>query len=63
MQQKIDEGWVYGEVKNADEKTHPCIVPFDQLPIAQQKKDAIFRAIVKTLAYLADEPEETAEQQ
>jgi hypothetical protein len=49
MKQKINEGWVYGEVKDPEKKTHPCIVPFDQLPEVQQKKDALFRAIVHAL--------------
>jgi hypothetical protein len=49
MQDKINDGWVYGEVKDAEAKTHPCIVPFDQLPEFQQKKDAIFAAIVDAL--------------
>ena len=49
MKQKIKEGWVYGEVKDPEKKTHPCIVPFDQLPEVQQKKDALFRAIVHAL--------------
>ena len=42
MQEKVDAGWVYGEVKDAEAKTHPCIVPFEQLPEFQQKKDALF---------------------
>ena len=45
MKEKVDGGWVYGEVKDPDSKTHPCIVPFDQLPRHQQIKDALFRAI------------------
>lgn len=49
MADKIANGWVYGEVKDADKKTHPCIVPFDQLPEFQQKKDKLFRAIVNAL--------------
>lgn len=49
MKQKIDDGWVYGVVKDASIKTHPCIVPFDQLPVAQQAKDFIFRAVVHAL--------------
>lgn len=49
MQDKINDGWSYGEVKNAEEKTHPCIVPYDQLPVHQQKKDALFQAIVDAL--------------
>ena len=47
--QKIEEGWVYGPEKNPEAKTHPCIVPFDQLPREQQAKDFIFRAIVHAL--------------
>ena len=49
MQDKINDGWVYGEVKDAEKKTHPCIVPFDELPEFQQKKDALFCAIVNPL--------------
>lgn len=50
MAQKIADGWVYGEVKDPDAKTHPCLVPFDQLPEWQQKKDILFLAIVRALA-------------
>ena len=49
MKQKIEEGWVYGEVKDPEKKTHPCIMEFDKLPEVQQKKDALFRAIVHAL--------------
>lgn len=49
MKDKVDAGWVYGEVKDSDAKTHPCIVPFDQLPEFQQKKDKLFCAIVDAL--------------
>lgn len=49
MKEKTDQGWVYGEVKDAEAKTHPCIIPFDQLPEFQQKKDALFCAIVDAL--------------
>lgn len=49
MKDKIDAGWVYGEVKDAEAKTHPCIVPFNQLPIFQQQKDKLFCGIVEAL--------------
>lgn len=49
MKQKVNEGWVYGEVKDPEVKTHPCIVPFDQLHKEQQAKDFIFTQIVKSL--------------
>ncbi len=50
MAEKIADGWVYGEVKDPDKKTHPCIVPFGDLPVEQQSKDFIFRSIVHALS-------------
>ncbi len=49
MKQKLEDGWIYGENKDAEAKTHPCLVPFYQLPVAQQAKDYIFRAVVHSL--------------
>lgn len=48
MAQKLSDGWVYGAEKNPDATppTHPCIVPFEDLPKVQQVKDALFRSIV-----------------
>lgn len=48
---KVADGWVYGDVKNADAKTHPCLVPYEQLPEAQRRKDALFGGIVRALAF------------
>lgn len=49
MAQKDDEGWCYGPVKDPENKTHPCMVPFEELPEVQQRKDTLFRAIVHAL--------------
>lgn len=49
MEDKVKDGWVYGESKDATTKTHPCLVPFEQLPEFQQKKDKLFCAIVDAL--------------
>jgi len=49
MRDKLADGWVYGPVKDAQHKTHPCIVPYHQLPHFQQKKDALFAAIVNAI--------------
>lgn len=46
---KIAAGWTYGPVKDAEAKTHPCLVPFEKLELFQQKKDKLFRAIVNAL--------------
>lgn len=50
MADKIAAGWVHGEVKDAEAKTHPCIVPYDELPFDQRVKDHVFRAIVSALS-------------
>jgi len=49
MAQKLVEGWVYGPYKDPENKRHHCIVPFAELPAAQQAKDFIFRAVVHAL--------------
>jgi len=42
-------GWIFGPVKDAEAKTHPCMVPFTDLPAEQQAKDRLFIAVAKTL--------------
>ena len=39
MKKKESQGWVYGDVKDFDKKTHPDLVPFNELPIVEQLKD------------------------
>jgi hypothetical protein len=43
---KIEEGWTYGPEKNEALKTHPCLVPYRELPKEQRLKDSLFRAVV-----------------
>lgn len=50
LEQKRAEGWVYGPIKDADKKEHPCMRPFCELPVEQQAKDFIFRAVVRSLS-------------
>lgn len=55
MAQKIADGWVYGAYKDPENKRHHCIVPFDQLPVEQQAKDFIFRAVAHAAAALTND--------
>lgn len=47
LKQKVEEGWVYGPVKDPEAKTHPCMVRYEDLPAAQQTKDHLFITVVK----------------
>lgn len=55
LAQKVADGWVYGEVKDAEKKQHPCCVPYDELPPEQKAKDYLFRAVVHSLNALPDQ--------
>jgi len=46
MVHKLAEGWTYGEEKDAEKKTHPCIMPYEKLPVAQQAKDSLFHTVI-----------------
>ncbi len=49
LTRKQSEGWVYGATKDAEKKTHPCMVPYDELPASQRVKDDIFGAVVRAM--------------
>jgi hypothetical protein len=49
MKQKEADGWKYGPVKNPETKEHPCILPYDQLPVEQRSKDFLFKQIVHSV--------------
>lgn len=36
---RIKEGWVYGDVKDADKKTTPLIIPYSELPESEKEYD------------------------
>lgn len=52
MAEKLADGWVYGRVKDAALKTHPCMVPYKSLPLEQRTKDYLFKAVVETAKYM-----------
>lgn len=50
MDVKAADGWVYGEAKDPEAKTHPCMVPYAELPAEQQRKDHLYSAVVQAAA-------------
>jgi hypothetical protein len=49
MTMRLEAGWKLGPIKDIEKKIHPCLVPYDQLPEEQRRKDALFAAIVEAL--------------
>ena len=38
-QLRISEGWTYGEKRDSDKKTTPCLVPYEDLPENEKEYD------------------------
>ncbi len=38
-QGRIAEGWTYGKQRDDKQKTHPCLVSYDELPDAEREYD------------------------
>lgn len=36
---RIKDGWTYGETRNDSLKTHPCLIPYEQLPESEREYD------------------------
>lgn len=36
---RISQGWTYGEQRNDELKTHPCLVPYEDLPEEEKEYD------------------------
>lgn len=47
MEYKASEGWVYAEVLDAENRTHPNMVAFNKLPKVERAKDMLFIKTVK----------------
>lgn len=52
LNDKLNDGWVYGAAKDADAKVHPCICAYDELPFEQRVKDHTFKAVVRAMRHL-----------
>ena len=38
---RIAEGWTYGELRDDEKKTTPCLVPYDELPENEKEYDRV----------------------
>ncbi|MFD4857339.1 RyR domain-containing protein [Streptomyces atratus] len=43
---KRSGGWTYGPTKDEQARTHPCLIPYADLPREQRVKDTLFGAVV-----------------
>ncbi len=51
--ERIKEGWIYGEKRDDDKKTHPCLLPYDEIPESEKDYDrTISLNIVKLMIKL-----------
>lgn len=38
-QNRMNEGWTYGPERDDVKKTHPCLVPYEELPDSEREYD------------------------
>lgn len=38
-QNRINDGWTYGPVRDDVKKKHPCLVPYEELPESEKEYD------------------------
>lgn len=49
LELKREAGWRHGKTKSGVKKTHPLIVPFNDLPEVEKRKDALVAAVIDAL--------------
>ena len=38
-QNRINDGWKYGEIRNDEKKETPCLIPYSELPESEKEYD------------------------
>ncbi len=49
-QGRIEQGWTYGATRDDVEKTHPCLVPYEELPESEKEYDR--HTAISTLKFI-----------
>ena len=44
---RLSQGWTYGEQRNDELKTHPCLIPYEELP--EEEKEYARKTSIGTL--------------
>lgn len=52
MLKKAEDGWKFGKEKCPEKKTHPCMIPYEELPEEQRLKDSCFNAVCNAMRHL-----------
>ncbi len=47
---RITQGWTFGEKRNDDLKTHPCLIPYEELPEEEKVYDR--NTSIETLKFI-----------
>ncbi|WP_028067180.1 RyR domain-containing protein [Solirubrobacter soli] len=46
-QERLDQGWTFGDTRDDGLRRHPCLVPYDRLPESEKRIDR--RMAIETL--------------
>ncbi len=49
-QERISQGWTYGDKRDDENKHHPCLVPYEELP--EEEKEYDRNTSVETLKFI-----------
>lgn len=47
---RISQGWTYGKQRDDEKKTHPCLVPYEDLP--EEEKEYDRNTAISTLKFI-----------
>lgn len=61
MRQKIASGWKYGPVKDAEQKTNPLLIPFNNLTVQEKIKDSLMSEVCNYAIKAKEEYEKKAD--
>jgi hypothetical protein len=55
LDEKVAAGWVFGNMRNEQEKTDPFIRRYKELPSSRKKEYNVFVEIIKTMSFVFEE--------